>query len=146
MHADEIAELLGLQPHPEGGMYVETWRAPVDPSRPDTRASGTAIYFLLRAGERSHWHRVDATEIWHHYAGDALELQVSTDGRSVVTVGLGTDLASGQRPQAVVPRRRLAGRPFPRRVDPGGLHRFAGLRFRRVRVGGDGLGTAGRLI
>ena len=103
MNADEIAQVLGLQPHPEGGMYVETWRAPVDPSTPDARATGTAIYFLLRAGERSHWHRVDATEIWHHYAGDALALDVSTDGRAAVTVELGADLTSGQRPQAVVP-------------------------------------------
>ena len=103
MNADEIAQVLGLQPHPEGGMYVETWRAPVDSSLPDARATGTAIYFLLRAGEQSHWHRVDATEIWHHYAGDPLQLRISRDGRTVTTLDLGTDLASGQRPQAVVP-------------------------------------------
>jgi predicted cupin superfamily sugar epimerase len=97
--ADEIAQLLGLQPHPEGGMYAETWRAP---AADGTRATGTAIYFLLRAGERSHWHRVDATEIWHHYAGAALQLQISTDGRAVTSLDLGADLAAGQLPQAVV--------------------------------------------
>ena len=100
MNADEIAQVLGLQPHPEGGMYAETWRAP---TADGARATGTAIYFLLRAGERSHWHRVDATEIWHHYAGDALQLQMSADGRSVTSLELGSDLAAGQRPQAIVP-------------------------------------------
>jgi predicted cupin superfamily sugar epimerase len=99
MHADEVVRLLGLQPHPEGGMYRETWRAPTGRNE---RATGTAIYFLLRAGERAHWHRVDATEIWHHYAGDALELQISTDGPSVTTLVLGADLLSGQRPQGIV--------------------------------------------
>ncbi len=103
MDPDEIVQVLGLQPHPEGGMYAETWHAPVDPSTPDARPTGTAIYFLLGAGERSHWHRVDATEIWHHYAGATLQLQISTDGRSITTHELGADLASGQRPQTIVP-------------------------------------------
>jgi predicted cupin superfamily sugar epimerase len=97
--ASEIIERLGLQPHPEGGSYGETWRAPAaDGARP----SGTAIYFLLRAGERSHWHRVDATEIWHYYAGDPIELRTSLDGRSATTRVLGADLAAGQVPQLVV--------------------------------------------
>ena len=99
MDANEIVRLLQLQPHPEGGMYGETWRADA-PS--GTRASGTAIYFLLRADERSHWHRVDATEIWHHYAGDPLELQTSADGIAVHTRILGSALEQGQRPQLVV--------------------------------------------
>jgi uncharacterized protein len=99
VNADEIVQQLALQPHPEGGMYAETWRAPAAPGE---RPLGTAIYFLLRAGERSHWHRVDATEIWHHYAGDALELQTSPDGRSVHTRVLGADLGAGQEPQLVV--------------------------------------------
>jgi predicted cupin superfamily sugar epimerase len=95
----EIIEWLDLQPHPEGGMYAETWRAgAVDGARP----TGTAIYFLLRAGERSHWHRVDATEIWHYYAGDPIELRTSVDGVSVTTRVLGTDLAAAQRPQLAV--------------------------------------------
>jgi predicted cupin superfamily sugar epimerase len=100
MDADEIVQRLQLAPHPEGGMYAETWRAPAaDGERP----SGTAIHFLLRAGDRSHWHRVDATEIWHFYAGDPLELQVSPDGRRVDTSVLGADLARGERPQLIVP-------------------------------------------
>jgi uncharacterized protein len=100
MNPAEIVELLGLEPHPEGGMFAETWRAPADAG---TRASGTAIYFLLRAGERSHWHRVDATEIWHHYAGDPLDIEISVDGHDVATYELGPDLAAGARPQVIVP-------------------------------------------
>jgi predicted cupin superfamily sugar epimerase len=97
---DEIVGLLGLQPHPEGGMFAETWRAPAPAGE---RAPGTAIYFLLRAGERSHWHRVDAAEIWHFYAGEALELSTSRDDHDVERLVLGTNLAAGQRPQLVVP-------------------------------------------
>jgi predicted cupin superfamily sugar epimerase len=94
--ADEIIARLGLKPHPEGGHYVETFRAP----------EGTAIYFLLKDGERSHWHKVtNADEIWHHYAGAPLELAMSKDGRSVCRVRLGTDFALGELPQAVVPRK-----------------------------------------
>jgi uncharacterized protein len=108
MDAEEIVRRFGLQPHPEGGMYAETWRAD---AAPGDRASGTAIYFLLRAGERSHWHRVDATEIWHFYAGDPLELQTSIDGRTIETRVLGTALASGHAPQIVVaPREWQAAR------------------------------------
>jgi uncharacterized protein len=95
----QIVDRLGLQSHPEGGMYAETWRAPAATGE---RASGTAIYFLLRAGERSHWHRVDATELWHFYAGDALVLETSADGTSVTTRVLGADVAAGQEPQLVV--------------------------------------------
>jgi len=92
--ADEVIALLGLEPHPEGGWFRETWREPAT----------TAIHYLLRAGEASAWHRVaDATEIWHFYAGDAMELSVSEDGEEVARHVLGTDLAAGQRPQLVVP-------------------------------------------
>ena len=94
--ADELIERLGLEPHPEGGWFRETWR---DPDVGGRRGSGTAIYFLLRAGERSHWHRVDAAEVWHHYAGDPLELSIGADH----TVVLGPDVAAGEVPQAVVP-------------------------------------------
>jgi len=100
MTPEEIIATLGMKPHPEGGHYVETWRhATVDGSR----GAGTAIYFLLRAGERSHWHRVDAAEIWHWYAGAPLELSVSRDGEEVAVATLGNDLASGARPQVVAP-------------------------------------------
>ena len=96
---DDVATLLGLEPHPEGGRFIETWRAP---THGDERAEGTAIYFLLCEGETSHWHRIDATEIWHHYAGAPLALTTADDdGRSTRRV-LGPDLAGGQRPQAIV--------------------------------------------
>ena len=100
MSPAEINALLELQPHPEGGHFRETWRAAAPPGE---RAAGTAIYFLLQAGEISRWHRVDADEIWHWYAGSPLALSLSPDGRSSQTLHLGPDLASGQRPQALVP-------------------------------------------
>ncbi|MCP5081610.1 MAG: cupin domain-containing protein [Alphaproteobacteria bacterium] len=98
--ADEIIELLDLQSHPEGGHYRETWRAEANP---DERAAGTAIYFLLRSDEVSHWHRVDAAEVWHWYAGSALELSISPDGQESRTEILGSALEQGQRPQVIVP-------------------------------------------
>ena len=94
MTAEEIITRLGLKPHPEGGHFVETFRVP----------ESTAIYFLLKAGERSHWHRVNADEIFHHYAGAPLELSMSEDGRTVKHLRLGTDFGVGEQPQAVVPR------------------------------------------
>jgi predicted cupin superfamily sugar epimerase len=98
--AQSIIARLGLQPHPEGGHYAETWRhAPEGGGR----GAGTAIYYLLKAGERSHWHRVDATEIWHYYAGDPLRLLLSHDGQDGREVILGPDLEAGQMPQVIVP-------------------------------------------
>ena len=99
--ADDVIARLGLQPHPEGGWYAETWRHEAgDGGRP----SGTAIYYLLAAGQRSHWHRVDAAEIWHFYAGDPLALSISdTDAGPTRTLLLGPDLAAGQVPQGIVP-------------------------------------------
>ena len=99
MTADDIIALLDLQPHPEGGHYAEVWR---DASQ-TPRGAGTAIYFLLRAGERSHWHRVDAAEIWHWYAGAPLVLSLSPDGVAETSLLLGSDLAAGARPQRLVP-------------------------------------------
>lgn len=98
MDARSIIETLSMQPHPEGGHYVETWRGP---EGPEGRAIATAIYFLLRAGERSHWHRVDAAETWLHHAGAPLEL--SMHAGATVTATLGSDLGAGERPQVVVP-------------------------------------------
>jgi uncharacterized protein len=100
MLADEIIERLGMKPHPEGGFYAETWR---DEPESGGRGTGTAIYFLLRRGERSHWHRVDAVEIWHFYAGASLELSTWDEGRAVEVRTLGNDLLSGQAPQLLVP-------------------------------------------
>ena len=98
--ADEVLAALALRPHPEGGWYAETWR---DPAPDGVRPASSAIYYLLRDGERSRWHRVDATEVWHHYAGDPLELSVEDEDGSVESVRLGSDLSAGERPQAVVP-------------------------------------------
>lgn len=101
--AAEIIRMLGLEPHPEGGHFRETWRDSGRDSDGSTRGAGTAIYFLLQAGERSHWHRVDAAEIWHFHAGAPLILRQSPDGTQQTQALLGPDLASGQRPQLIVP-------------------------------------------
>ena len=99
MTAQQIIALLDLAPHPEGGFYRQTWIA----GNPG-RATGTCIYFLLDAGQRSHWHRVDATEIWHFYAGAPLTLHMAEDAAGPKTSqSLGPDLAAGQRPQLIVP-------------------------------------------
>jgi uncharacterized protein len=97
--AREVIGLLDLKPHPEGGHYRETFR---DPARTwGERSVSTAIYFLLGTGERSRWHRLDAAEIWHYYAGAPLMLWLAAD-RGVNGVRLGPDLFAGERPQAVV--------------------------------------------
>ena len=99
--AAAIIARLELRPHPEGGHYRETFRD----SRTDAlgRSRSTAIYYLLARGERSHWHRIDAVETWHYYAGDALALQIADDGCAPHTVRLGADIGAGERPQAIVP-------------------------------------------
>jgi len=90
-----------MRPHPEGGWFVETWRAPAPDGQ---RAVASAILYLLAAGERSHWHRVDAAEVWQWSDGEALELRAWTVGDDAVEdTRLGADLAAGERPQAVVP-------------------------------------------
>lgn len=99
MSAEDIVRRLGLAPHPEGGFYRETFR---DTQAPDGRAASTAIYFLLPGGPPSRWHRVDAAEGWHHYAGAPLELTIEEAGVRSVHL-LGSDLAAGQRPQGIVP-------------------------------------------
>src|SRR5687767_14064083 len=101
MTADDVIRLLRLEPHPEGGHFRETFR---DSEEDGGRARSTAIYYLLRSGEISRWHRIDAAEVWHWYEGDPLELRLHDDSglRSVV---LGPGLAEGQVPQAIVPKR-----------------------------------------
>ena len=99
--ADSVAAALELRPHPEGGRYREVWR---DTPADGGRGASTSILFLLDAGERSHWHRVDADEIWHWQAGAPLSLVMSPDGRDEVPILLGPDLAAGQRLLATVPR------------------------------------------
>jgi uncharacterized protein len=101
MTAAEIIRILNLKPHPEGGHFIETFRDAMDATE---RAASTAIYFLLMRGERSHWHRVDAAEVWHYYAGAPLKLEVAEKKEGPVhRMHLGPDLAGGERPQAVVP-------------------------------------------
>ncbi len=101
MTPDQLIEELGLQPHPEGGHFCETFRD--DAPDGTERAQSTAIYYLLRAGERSHWHRVDATEIWHWYAGDPLRLSVATESTDAPRhTTLGPNIPAGERPQGIV--------------------------------------------
>lgn len=99
--AREIIDALGMAPHPEGGWYVETWRAPAEK---DARAVGTAIYYLLEGDQFSHWHRVDAAEVWLWHAGAPLALTLSPDGHDAEAKMLGPEIAQGQRPQIVVPK------------------------------------------
>ena len=109
--AADVIRLLQLKPHPEGGHFRETFRDPLPVFPPPLageggegakRAASTAIYFLLARGERSHWHRVDAVEVWHFYAGAPLELEIAQDGRREGII-LGSELAAGERPQGIVP-------------------------------------------
>jgi predicted cupin superfamily sugar epimerase len=96
----EIIARLELKPHPEGGHYRETFRD--THTGADGRSRSTAIYFLLARGERSHWHRIDAVEIWHYYAGSALTLKIADDDGQW-SFRLGPDVAAGEQPQAIVP-------------------------------------------
>ena len=99
--ADQIIAKLGLHPHPEGGWYRQTWVGPELHIGKDTRASGTAILFLLKTGERSHWHRVDADEIWIWNAGAPLMLSL---GETVARdIRMGPDVLGDDQAQAVVP-------------------------------------------
>lgn len=100
----EVVRLLALAPHPEGGHFRETFRD----SRlvEGARAASSAIYFLLARGGRSHWHRIDAAEVWHFYAGAPLRLEIAASERAQTPtqrITLGADLAAGERPQAIVP-------------------------------------------
>jgi predicted cupin superfamily sugar epimerase len=100
LSAADVIRLLALEPHPEGGHFRETFRDTVA----DARAASTAIYFLLARGERSHWHRVDAAEVWHYYAGAPLALAIAAGERAPIErVTLGPDIAASERPQTVVP-------------------------------------------
>jgi predicted cupin superfamily sugar epimerase len=100
--AEQVIAALGLAPHPEGGFFRETFR---DAGPAGGRGASTAIYYLLRAGELSRWHRIDAVEIWHWYAGAPLLLSLSPDGHRRQTLRLGGAIVAGERPQAAVPAR-----------------------------------------
>jgi uncharacterized protein len=97
--AADVIRVLALAPHPEGGHYRETFR---DAPTTEGRAASTAIYYLLARGERSHWHRIDAAEVWHYYAGASLALGIA-DAGATRAVRLGADIAAGEQPQVVVP-------------------------------------------
>jgi uncharacterized protein len=99
--AADIIKKLGLKPHPEGGHYRETFR---DTHIVNGRAASTAILFLLARGERSHWHRVDAVEIWHYHAGAPLALKI-VDGTKEEIIRLGADIHADEIPQVTVPAR-----------------------------------------
>lgn len=99
--ARQLIDILGLLPHPEGGHFRETWRAPCDAGQ---RPASTAIHFLLAAGERSHWHRVDADEIWLWQDGDALALSLAgTDAGPAHGVTLGGDVTAGHALHHAIP-------------------------------------------
>lgn len=101
MTAREVVAALALAPHPEGGFYRETWRAE---AASGARAAGSAIYYLLDADSFSHWHRVDADEIWHYYAGAPLVLSLSPNGSDAQARHLGPALGARQSPQIIVPK------------------------------------------
>ena len=109
-----LVERLGLAPHPEGGWYRETWRHDAPAGE---RPAGTAIHYLLASGQRSHWHRVDATEIWHHYAGDPLRLSVQAGDGAVEESRSGPTSwpASGPRSSCPPAPGRRPSRPGPGR-------------------------------
>jgi len=100
--SDFLIRELNLRPHPEGGFFREVFR---DVRGADGRARSTAIYYLLRAREVAHWHRIDVCEVWHWYAGSPLVLSIAPAGATLVQHTLGSDIAAGQRPQIVVPER-----------------------------------------
>jgi len=99
--AERLIQHLRLEPHPEGGFYRETYRAPAAEGE---RAAVTLIYYLLRAGDLSAWHRVDSVEIWHWYAGAPLVLTISENGHDATARHLGPQVEAGQEPQLVVPK------------------------------------------
>lgn len=117
--ADALIEQLGFSAHPEGGWYLETWRAGADASG---RARGTAILFLLKAGEASHWHRVDADEMWIWQGGDPLELGIADhDDGPVRTLVLGRGSDAVECFQGLVPKGAWqAARPAPGSEDGAG--------------------------
>lgn len=100
MTASEVISLLGLEPHIEGGFYRQTF---ADQPGPSGRPQSTLIYYLLANRKSGTWHRVDAAEVWHWYAGAPMRLDISRDGKSVTPHQLGSDLLAGERPQLVIP-------------------------------------------
>lgn len=101
--ARAIIERLGLERHPEGGWYRETWRPP---AADGARAGGSCIYFLLEGGTRSHWHRVDADELWLWHAGSPVEVLIAGESNEITSIRLGGDVLRGYSPHGVAPANR----------------------------------------
>lgn len=101
MTAEEIIKTLDLSPHPEGGWFREIFR---DHNAAGGRTHSTAIYFLLEAGQVSHWHRVDAAEVWHWYAGAPLKLDIAEGNKARTSLTLSADLNAGHQPVGIVPK------------------------------------------
>lgn len=100
MTPEALIARLAMQPHPEGGHFVETYR---DRPQDGGRGALSCIFFLLQAGEVSAWHRIDATEVWHFAGGDALALTLSPDGGRTESHPLGLEMMAGQQPHRIVP-------------------------------------------
>jgi predicted cupin superfamily sugar epimerase len=130
MTAEDIIAALNLAPHPEGGFYRQTW---VADAAPGDRPAGTAIYFLLKVGAPSHWHKVDATEIWHFHAGAPLRLRnADTEQGPAKIQTLGADIPAGHRPQGIVPVDHWQSAETTGGLDAGRLHRLARVLVRRL--------------
>jgi hypothetical protein len=128
LSADDVIAMLDLKPHPEGGHFRETFR---DAAGEGDRAASTAIYFLLAAGETSHWHRIDAAEVWHWYAGAPLELSLAPPQGIATRIRLGQNLAACAQ---------------LRRVDADRLYSLPRVHVRAVRVGRGRLRAAGHRL
>lgn len=104
MTPEAIIDALAMAPHPEGGWYAEHWRdGPGQADGTGPRGAVSSIYYLLEQGQSSHWHRIDAVEIWHYHAGTPLHLGLSDAGETARWERLGTDVVQGERPQVVIP-------------------------------------------
>ena len=101
MTADDLIRALNLAPHPEGGWYRETWRADAAEGE---RAAASAVLYVIQPGQRSHWNRVDAHEIWLWHGGDPIDVMIAaTDAGPSSTVRLGGRVTEGEQPQLIIP-------------------------------------------
>jgi predicted cupin superfamily sugar epimerase len=137
--ARRLIERLGLEPHPEGGHFREIYRHRHE--REEVRGHLTSIYYLLEAGQVSHWHRIDAIELWNYHAGAPLELTVVAEADQPVRYRLGVDFEADERPQADGAAQGLAERPFAWRLVLGQLYRRPGISLCRLRAGSPRLVT-----
>ncbi len=134
--AQQIKDILGLEPHPEGGAYIETFRDNKAEPQVCKRGYSTAIYFLLSKGEISRWHRVkDASEVWHYYGGAALELSITSGKEPVTTQDTRNGPCQWATPTGGCSRRALADGEKPWRLDAGWLYSRSGLQLCSIRIG-----------